>query len=181
MLRGLAARLIDHRLGLLDVSVASYNHLAQVELPQMVNELRPITWLERRPDGGSLSIVLNIRFSRMERPQLTDHQIMLPLQAQQLSKSYNGRLLIDVEVAIKTTNAATGETYENQADVRDLCVGEIPVLVGSCLCHRPLGGGSAPSGGGLSASYFVVKGQTKVIVSRPDRPSARSIGRTDRQ
>lgn len=167
----LSAKLIDHRYGLLDVSVASYNYLVQVELPRMVNELRPITWLERKPDS-TLSIVMKIRFNRIDRPQLTDNQILLPLQAQQLTKSYNGRILIDVEITIKSTGPA-GQPFENQADVRGLCIGEIPVLVGSCLCHRPLPerpSAAAPPTDAASAdsiaAYFIVHGQNKVIVSQ---------------
>lgn len=37
----LSAKLIDHRGGPLDVSVASYNHLIETELPRMINEMRP--------------------------------------------------------------------------------------------------------------------------------------------
>ena len=35
-----------------------------------------------------------MRFASVQKPHLTENQILLPLQAQQLSRSYNGRLLV---------------------------------------------------------------------------------------
>lgn len=103
---------------------------------------------------------MHIRFARIERPRLTKHQILLPLQAQQLSRSYNGELIVDVDITIRSSGA-NGQTYENQADVRDLCIGEVPILVGSTLCHRPV---QRPNED--ATCYFIVKGQPKVIVSQ---------------
>ena len=40
-----------------------------------------------------------------------------------------------------------------QADIQDLCVGEIPVLVGSCLCHQPV---QRATCAGAPVSYFIV-------------------------
>ncbi len=138
------------------------------------------TWQERKPDGN-LSIVMNIRFARIERPRLTKHQILLPLQAQQLSRSYNGDLIVDVDITIRSSSSAAAATataatavggsgpppppptYEHQADVRGLCVGEIPVLVGSALCHRPVPHNHNNED---ATCYFIVKGQPKVIVSQ---------------
>lgn len=100
---------------------------------------------------------------------LNNRQILLPMQAQQLGRSYNGRLLIHVEINVKQT--VKGElVHQYTADIQDLCVGEVPVLVNSVLCHRP-----APV---PPACFFIahgiqtnepvssVNGQCKVIVSR---------------
>lgn len=40
MLRDLAGKLVDQGYGLLDVALASYNHLMEEDLPRMINELR---------------------------------------------------------------------------------------------------------------------------------------------
>lgn len=34
---------------------------------------------------------------------LNNNQIMIPLQAHQLGRSYNGRLLVHIEIAVKQT------------------------------------------------------------------------------
>jgi hypothetical protein len=87
----------------------------------------------------------------MEKPMLNASQLMLPLQAQQLARSYNGRMLVHVEITVKQTvdaqpdDGARLPAAPNQvvqqfaADIHDMCMGEIPILVGSSLCHRPAG------------------------------------------
>ena len=39
MLRDLAGKVVDQGYGLLDVALASYNHLMEEDLPRMINEL----------------------------------------------------------------------------------------------------------------------------------------------
>lgn len=109
-------------------------------------------WVEKQEANSSLCITIQTRFSAVEKPMLHTSQLMLPLQAQQLGRSYNGRLLVHLEIVVKQTVAA-GETPRSvcvlpsagqvvqqfSADIHDMCVGEVPVLVGSCLCHRPPG------------------------------------------
>ena len=162
-LQRLSGRLIDHGYGLLDVSLASYNQFIRIELPRLVNEMRSIMWSERTPNGSAMSMVIQIRFASVQRPMLTESQpqILLPLQAQQLCKSYNGRLLVNVQITLRvTTPAAEPEgapvVAVHEADVQDLCIGEIPVLVGSCLCHQPLAPGTSQPG---AISYFIVNGR----------------------
>lgn len=142
---------MDHDCGLLEPSLSSYNHLATVELPRMINELRPIVWSERPQSGGSLSVSVQLRFASVEKPRIGDNgnRILMPSQAQQLTRSYNGRLLVNVEITVREfaqpssdTDAATpmdvdpeSTTAEppvpriHQADIRDLCIGDVPVLV----------------------------------------------------
>jgi DNA-directed RNA polymerase beta subunit len=170
-LERLSGRLIDHGHGLLDVTLASYNHFVRTELPRMVNDMRAIVWSERSGTGAALSVVIQMKFASAQRPMLTESQpqILLPLQAQQLCKSYNGRLLVNIEIHVRvTTPSAEGGDAPpvvtmHEADIRDLCVGEIPALVGSCLCHQPLPPGARQTGG---LCYFIVNGQSKVIVSQ---------------
>ena len=144
-------------------------HLVQEELPRIVNDLRPIVWVEKQGEGSSLCLTIRTRFASVEKPMLHSNQILLPLQAQQLNRSYNGRLLLNVEIIVKQiTNNDVIQQYA--ADVQDLCVGigcfffwrrhpteEIPVLVGSCLCHRRAND---------NMCFFIVNGQCKVIVSQ---------------
>lgn len=101
---------------------------------------------------------------------LNENQILLPLQAQQLGRScsgprnqnsapglHNGRILVHVEIVVRQT--VGGEMVQQHvADIQKLCVGEIPVLVGSKLCYR--------HEKNPPASYFIVNGQCKVIVSQ---------------
>jgi DNA-directed RNA polymerase beta subunit len=142
--------------------MSSYNHLVQHTLPRMVNELRPIVWSERNLTGQAMSITVQVRLGSIKKPMLTDNQILLPLQAQQMGRSYNARLLLNVDIAIRETAQIGEKANTHQADICDLCVGDIPVLVGSVLCHQ-----SATQSAGGNACYFVVNGQTKVIVSQP--------------
>ena len=145
----LSARLIDHGHGLLDVAMASYNNFIQNELPRTVNEMRPIVWSERGAGGASLAVTIHMQFASVQKPMLTEHQaqIMLPLQTQQLGRSYNGRLLVNIEIFVREVAADGGGTQTHHADIRDLCIGEIPILVGSCLCHQ--------SGNGSMAHFIV--------------------------
>ena len=87
----LSGKLIDHGHGLLDVSLASYNHLIKIDLPRMINEMRPIVWSERGSNGSILSVTIQMKFASTQKPMLTESQpqILLPLQAQQLGRSYN--------------------------------------------------------------------------------------------
>lgn len=142
--------------------MASYNQLVQHTLPRMVNELRPIVWSERNLTGQAMTIKVQVRLGSIKKPMLTDHQILLPLQAQQLGRSYNARLLLNVDISIRETAPNGEKANVHQADICDLCVGDIPVLVGSVLCHQAVTQSSAGN-----ACYFVVNGQTKVIVSHP--------------
>lgn len=162
-LLGLSGRIIDHNHGIMDVVMSSYNHLIQQTLPRMINELRPIVWSERNTAGQAMVITINLRLGSIQKPMLTDHQLLLPLQAQQLGRSYNARLLLNVEISIRETGTSESAGRTHQADIHELCVGDIPVLVGSVLCHQPLNRQS-----GTNACYFVVNGQTKVVVSQPD-------------
>lgn len=141
------------------MSLASYNHFVQHELPRTVNEMRPIVWSERNGTGASLSVTIQMHFASVQRPMVTEHQtqIMLPLQTQQLGRSYTSRLLVNVEIFAKEVVPDGGGPQTHHADIRDLCIGDIPVLVGSCLCHQPNSG---------HMSHFIVNGQNKVIVSQ---------------
>ena len=113
---------------------------------------------------------------------LNPSQIVLPLQAQQLGRScLRGRPPPAPAPPHRPPARARGDP--RQADgggpggpaVRrrhpqslhgpgpppsgpSLRIGEVPILVGSALCHRP---------NGSLSSYFIVNGQCKVIVSRP--------------
>ena len=147
-------------------------------------------------------MTIQMKFASTQKPMLTESQpqILLPLQAQQLGRSYNGRILVNVEintqacllsyppcpmtgdgryvgclrffafvpkVSLVTDNwsldkrmlddikSSTGEeaVQQFQADIQDLCVGEIPVLVGSCLCHQPVQRATCT---GAPVSYFIV-------------------------
>lgn len=160
----LSGRLIEHGHGLVDVSLSSYNRLVRQDIPQMIDDMRPIVWSGRTADGRALSVLVKLRFASIQKPMLTENQpqILLPMQAQQLGRSYNGRLLVNVEIGIKLSTPEEG-VHRHDADIRDLCVGEIPVLVGSVMCHQP----PAP---GRNVAYFIVNGQNKVIVSRPGAP-----------
>lgn len=82
-----------------------HNQLMTVDIPKMVNDLRPIVWSERHASGTALSITIQLRFGSIAKPQLTENQILQPIQAQQLSKSYNGRLLVNIEITIRKTDA----------------------------------------------------------------------------
>jgi hypothetical protein len=104
----------------------------------MINEMRPIVWSERGANGASLAVTIRMQFSGVQRPMLTEHQILLPLQAQQLGRSYTGRLLVNVDITVREVGESGGVPRVHHTDVRDLCIGEIPVLVGSCLCHQPV-------------------------------------------
>ena len=169
----LAGQLINHGHGLLDIAMASYNYFVEEELPRMVNELRPIVWVEKQ-DNVWLSINIQTHFTCVEKPMLNPSQIILPLQAQQLGRSYTGRLLVHVEVrtvaADATKRSWCGSVSSKRWQARscssslpistnrpavthparrapNLCIGDVPVLVGSCLCHNPTGSLS---------SYFIV-------------------------
>jgi hypothetical protein len=45
----------------------------------------------------------------VQKPVLPDnpHQTLLPLQAQQLGRSYNGRLMVNVEIVVRDTGGTT--------------------------------------------------------------------------
>ena len=49
---------------------------------------------------------------------------MMPLQAQQLSRSYNGRLLVNLEITVRDSASEPNQLYN--AEINDLCIGEIP-------------------------------------------------------
>ena len=125
-----------------------------------------------------------IRFSSIQKPMLTDNQeqVMLPLQAQQLGRSYNGKLLVNVEITVRDVanaeesprTAGVRETRAvapelHQAEVQNLCVGEIPILVGSCLCHQS----TAPNHGSRITQpmpYFIVNGRGRFHKHRTEHP-----------
>ena len=112
-------QLINYGDGLLDIAMASYNYFVQEELPRMINELRPIVWVigvgggslsshtavPEKQDNTWLSINIQTHFTCVEKPMLNPSQIILPLQAQQLGRSYTGRLLVHVEIGVKQTVA----------------------------------------------------------------------------
>lgn len=123
----------------------------------MVNDMRPIVWVEKQEAGCILSITVHTHFGCLQKPMLNASQIILPLQAQQLGRSYTGRLLVDVVITVKQT--VNGEVVQQfTTDIKDVCVGEIPVLVGSAVCHRVLPG--------AASCFFIVNGQSKVLVSQ---------------
>jgi DNA-directed RNA polymerase beta subunit len=129
----------------------------------MVNDLRPIVWSERNHSGQAMTITIQMHLGSIQKPMLTDNQILLPLQAQQMGRSYNARLLLNLDISIRENTTDDNAANVHQADIRDLCVGEIPVLVGSTLCHQSIKAQGNVCG---NACYFVVNGQTKVIVSQ---------------
>ena len=127
--------------------------------------MRPIVWSERGANGTALSVNIQTHFASVQRPMLTENQpqILLPLQAQQLGRSYNGRLLVNLDITVREVTGAAVPPQLHHTDVRDLCVGEIPVLVtrcapgarlsaGSVLCHQPLVARSPTAG---NVAYFV--------------------------
>lgn len=63
---------------------------------------------------------------------------------------------VNVEIAIRCCAGADAETMLHRADIQDLSVGEIPILVGSALCHQPVG--TARVG---TAGFFIVNGQNE--------------------
>ena len=65
-------KLVDHGYGLLDVTLASYNHLIRYELPRMINEMRPIVWSEKGADGRALSVMVQMKFASVQKPMLTE-------------------------------------------------------------------------------------------------------------
>lgn len=118
----LAARLIDHGHGLLDISMASYDFMVQEEIPNLINDLRPIVWVEKLADASTLCLSIRTRFASLCRPMLNANQILLPMQAQQLGKSYTGRLLVNVEISVKQT--VNRQVVQQQvADIKDLWAG----------------------------------------------------------
>ena len=72
-----------------------------------------------------------------------------------MCRSYNARIFINIEIAVK--QVSDGVTVQQQADIHDLCIGELPVMVGSVLCHRPIPRGEAIKSTG-DACYFIVNG-----------------------
>lgn len=136
----------------------------------MVNSLRAIVWSERGPNGSHLSVTVQTRFASVQKPQLSENQeqILLPLQCQQFARSYNGRLLVNVDIAVREGGAGNAPPQHYHAEIRDLCVaqgagdegrptpsagGEVPVLVGSCLCHQPIPRNSSLPVGAVA--YFI--------------------------
>ena len=89
---------------------------------------------------------------------LTGNQLLLPLQAQQLGRSYTGRVLMHVEITVRHTLNGQLVSPPCSADIQRLCIGELPILVGSALCHTA---STSPM-----SCYFIVNGQCKVIVSQ---------------
>lgn len=162
-MQSLAGRLIDHGWGILDVALSSYNHLVVYEIPRMINDLRPIVWSERSSESGNLTMTLSIRFGRLERPQLHENQVLQPSHALHLCRPYNSRVIIHIDIQIRHV-APDGTTNLQQSEICDLCIGEIPVLVGSVLCHRSIALDCGPQAG--DACYFIVNGSPKVIVNR---------------
>ena len=117
---------------------------------------------EKTPDGSSVCLSIRTRLSSIEKPMLNANQILLPHQAMQLGRSYNGRILVNIEISVRTTHPGEGAPPPQQltADIHEMCIGELPVLTGSCLCHRPR---AADNG---TSCFFIVSGQCKVIVSQ---------------
>lgn len=192
-------------------------------------ELKPIVWSERPSSGGLLSVSVQLRFASVEKPRIGDNgnRILMPSQAQQLTRSYTGRLLVNVEITVReiappplptpsdasaTPRSPDGGAADDlmevdnqqppgkdeepvatqpppppvprvhQADIRDLCIGDIPILVllvvragfpyrttrpppGSVLCHQPVPP-HCRSTAATNAAYFIVNGQSKVIVAQ---------------
>jgi hypothetical protein len=60
---------------------------------------------EKGNDRGTLSVTIHLRFASVQKPVVQDNpdQTLLPLQAQQLGRSYNGRLLVNVEIVVRDT------------------------------------------------------------------------------
>ena len=89
--------------------------------------MRPIVWSEKGSDGHTLSVVVQMQFASVQRPMLTESQpqILLPLQAQQLGRSYNGRVLMNVEIIVRETcrgpeDSAPQQVRVHHADIHDL-------------------------------------------------------------
>ena len=122
---------------------------------------------EKQSDGSALCLTIRTRFASVERPMLNHNQILLPIQALQLGRSYNGRILVNVDISVR--QSMHGETVQQYADIHEMCIGELPVLTGSCICHRPRGSPGAVATG-ESSCFFIVSGQCKVIVSQ-ERPA----------
>lgn len=59
------------------------------------------------------------------------------------------------------TRRSGGASVGYHADIQNLNIGELPVLVGSVLCHSPIQ--HQPN---TSSCFFIVNGQTKVIISQ---------------
>ena len=106
---------------------------------QWVSELRPVVWSERGGGTRSLSLGIHIRFCGLRKPQLTESHTLQASQAQMLSRSYNARLLVNIEINVKRTDTKTGEVTLHQADIPELCIGEIPHRIQTYVFDSSLG------------------------------------------
>lgn len=137
------------------MSSRCHNHLVECEIPRMINELRPIVWTERSNEDGNLTMSLTIRFGRLEKPQLHENQVLQPSHALHLCRPYNSRVIIHIDIQIRHVQPDETTTIQ-QSEITDLCIGEIPVLVGSVLCHKRIVPDSSLHAG--ESCYFIVNG-----------------------
>jgi hypothetical protein len=102
---------------------------------------------EKNSERGSLSVTIHLRFASVQKPVLHDNpdQTLLPLQAQQLGRSYNGRLMVNVEIAVRDTCGLPegAPPVQHEAFVGDLCPSAAP---GPVRPTAPCRGGAHPRG-----------------------------------
>lgn len=118
--------------------------------------------VQRGANGAFLSVTILMYFAAVEKPRLTEGQIMLPVQCQQFARSclwclsacgawqshtqcHNGRLLINVDIIIRDAASDDKPGQVHQAEIRDLCA----VGVASSRDPPSLRRGGSHSGGFL--------------------------------
>ena len=173
--------------------IQTYNDFIQHGLPTILSECRPITWFDR--SNGNASISIKLTNCVVTPPKHGIAERLLPRTCRQLGISYNGQMRADLTVSgVGISSFVVQDVllgvfacmwfaeYTAAVDVVQSCracilpaasclhvTGDIPVMLGSCVCW--IGAGlCSPSDAGESSDdpfgYFVINGQEKCLVTQ---------------
>lgn len=139
----------------------SYNELLSIGMRDIVKELRPIAWFDRRTQEQRLVITMDNPV--IQRPTHRRQRMLTPRTCRQLGLSYNGALHCDVTITIRKESGDAARTESG------VFMGEVPVMLGTKACW--IGAGVCSTEDAEEAEsdhlgYFIVNGQEKIMVAQ---------------
>ena len=157
----------------------SYNDFVLHKLPNTIKVLNPIRVLKNQ-DNGIITHEIEVFIGNesgdaiyLRQPFITEENIkkpLLPNAARLKDLTYSVELFADITIKYTTRNKQSQQPKVEVISIKDVKIGEIPIMLHSCLCilenkppHvlRELGECVKDIGG-----YFIVDGKEKVIVAQ---------------
>ena len=160
--------------GLVKQHLDSFNHFVKVDMKAIINANARIV------ADGSPQHWIKYTSIRVEPPWLDSgagkRRLITPMECRLTDSTYSGRILVDVEWP-----QDNGQLNR----MRNLCIGYLPIMLRSDLCHLRGKGEEAMARMGECSldpgGYFVVKGTEKVILVQEQLSKNRIIVMRDKK